>query len=124
MPRATASVEETTRVELKTCPGGFVELRKMTYGQILHRRSMSANMKIETGGKGKDLAGELALMNRKVTEYEFANCIVTHNLEDETGRTLDFNNPRDIEKLDPKVGAEIDQAITEMNQPPDDEGNS
>lgn len=124
MPRATVNQEETERVELKTCPEGFVILRRMTYGQLLHRRSMAMHVKVE-GGKGRDAVMGMALANSKVTEFEFATCIVEHNLEDEHGTNLNFTVPTNINKLDPRIGEEIDANISRMNNfEDDDEGNS
>ena len=53
MPRATVDVTSTTRFELESLPkteddeAGFVELRKLSYGQILERRDMGAKIAVE-----------------------------------------------------------------------------
>jgi hypothetical protein len=122
MPQATVDVESTQKFDLKTLPEGFVVLRRMSYGQILQRRMFT---KLEVGGSGKsgDFRGELAMANRKVTEFEFANCIVDHNLEDAGGRKLNLNLPADFNQLDPKIGQEIEGYITEMNNFEADEEN-
>jgi len=120
MPRATANTKETVRKELKTLPEGWVELRRLEYGEFLSRRQMSSAMKI-SGGKGNEFMGEMDLANQAAIEFEFAHCIVDHNLEDENGRQLDFRKPRDIKRLDPKIGQEIGEYIDEMNQLLDDE---
>lgn len=125
MPNATSESLENEKIDLKTLPGGYVELRPMTYGQVLKRRAMAMNMRF--GGKGKnDFEGEMALANQKVTEFEFASCIVSHNLEDADGRLLNLASPVDIAKLNPRVGSEIDTHISRMNNFEDDdsEGNS
>jgi hypothetical protein len=125
MPKATAASLDNEKISLKTLEGGFVELRRMTYGQLLKRRSMAMNMKF--GGRGKnDFEGEMALANQKVTEFEFASCIVDHNLEDDNGNLLNLANPVDIAKLDPRIGSEIDTNISRMNNFEDDDetGNS
>jgi hypothetical protein len=124
MPRATAQVAETTRHELKTCPGGFVELRRMTYGQVVERRAL---MKLSvTAKKGqKDLAGEMAMANAAITQYEFRHCIVDHNLEDDNGQKLNLSSSVGFSSLDPRIGQEIEKRIGEMNnfEEEDDEGN-
>jgi hypothetical protein len=122
MPKATVDVESTQKYELKTCPEGFVVLRRMSYGQILQRRMFT---KLEVGGSGgKDFRGELAMANAKITEFEYAKCIVDHNLEDASGRKLDLTRAADFNQLDPKIGQEIEGYITEMNNFEADEENS
>lgn len=124
MPRATTNTTETTRFELKTLPGeegedaGFVELRKLTYGQILERRDMSAKMAIENIGSGKseDMKVTTELVQMMVTQFEFRNCLVDHNLEDENGNKLNLGDPKVFAKLDPQVGQEISGYIDDMNQ--------
>lgn len=123
MPMATVDVESTQKHELKTCPDGFVVLRRLSYGQILQRRMFT---KLEIGGDGrsKDFRGEMAMANAKVTEFEFQRCIVDHNLEDATGRKLDLTKAADFNQLDPKIGQEIEGYITEMNSFEEEEGDS
>lgn len=126
MPRATRSVD-TERVELKSCPGGFVELRQMSYGEFLKRREMAAQMEIESS-KGKTRQDEarsiISMMARQTSEFEFKSCIVDHNLEDDNGNELDFSKSATIDILDPRVGEEINTHIERMNQfTEDDEGN-
>jgi len=125
MPRATVDVSSTTRFPLETCPGdgteepGYVELRKLSYGQVLARRDMGAKMAVEgMGGRSsrvEDMKVTTEMIQQKVTEYEFKHAIAGHNLTDHTGRKLNFGNPRDIEALDPRVGAEIAKLIDDMN---------
>ena len=126
MPRATINTAETTRFELKSLPktdedeGGFVELRKLSYGQILERRDMGAKIAIEglgdTRSKEEDLKVTTEMIQKAVTEFEFKQCIVSHNLEDENGTILNFSNPNTVHALDPQVGQEISELIDEMNQ--------
>jgi hypothetical protein len=116
MPVATA---DTTSKDLKSCPGGYVELRRLTYGQMLERRSFAANMSVPMGngkrGAKQDLEGTMKLMDARTTLYEFSHCIVDHNLTDENERKLVLSQESDIRKLDPKVGEEIDSYISELN---------
>ncbi len=126
MPRATINTAETTRSELTSLPktdedeGGFVELRKLSYGQILERRDMGAKIAIEglgdTRSKEEDLKVTTEMIQKAVTEFEFKQCIVSHNLEDENGTILNFSNPNTVHALDPQVGQEISELIDEMNQ--------
>ena len=115
MPRATADTQKTDTFELKSCEGGYVTLRRLEYGEFLSRRQMSSSMKI-AAGKDKQFMGEMDLANQAAIEFEYAHCIVDHNLEDENGKKLDFKKPRDFKRLDPRIGQEISQYIDEMNQ--------
>lgn len=117
MPRATTTGQETERHELKTCPGGWVELRRLTYGESLKRRQLSSIMRVE-GGKDKNaaLAGVIEASNARVTEFEFGSCIVDHNLEDDDGNKLNFKNVAHIHMLDPRIGDEIGQHIDRMHE--------
>jgi hypothetical protein len=130
MPKATVS-QETKRVNLKSCPGGFVELRQLSYYEMMHRRDIAAKMyteqKVQTrrgksGSRGRQdenmetMRAQLEVMNVAIMEFEFSKCIEHHNLEDNDGNLLDFSNPLSFEILDPKVGAEIGRHIDELNQ--------
>lgn len=124
MPKATVS-QESVRRELRTLPGGFITLRTLSFHEMNMRQEMAARMYQETkvtGGKAQKqkqeetVRGYFELMNVAVTEYEFRNCIVDHNLEDENGELIDFTRPMQAWRLDPKIGQEIGQYIDELNQ--------
>lgn len=117
MPKATANTEETERKELKSCPGGFVVLRRMTYGQFVARRELT---KLSVSGQKKDFKGELAMASAAVSRFEFEHCIVDHNLEDADGRKLNLHGD-DFGRLDPRIGQEIEGYIGEMNNFADDD---
>src|SRR3954471_11554641 len=77
MPVAVATTE-TEHHELKSLPGGFVLVRKLTYGEVLQRRSM---MKMQIEGQGtKDARAEIEMLNRNATVFDFQRCVVDHNL--------------------------------------------
>jgi hypothetical protein len=122
MPQATVDVESTQKFDLKTLPEGFIVLRRMSYGQILQRR-MFTKLEVSSEGKSKDFRGEMAMANRRVTEFEFQHCVVDHNLEDGSGRKLDLTRAADFNQLDPKIGQEIEKYISEMNNFEEDEEN-
>lgn len=126
MPRATVDMTTTERHDLKSLPEAFVELRRMSYGQKLKRQQMVSSMRFSSQGKSKDFAGEMDLVNAKVAEFEFAQCIADHNLEDDKGRKLDFHQPRNVHSLHPRVGDEISELIGKMNNfdEEDDEDSS
>ncbi len=126
MPRATIDTQATTRFDLKSLPkteeaeGGFIELRKLSYGQILERRDMGAKIAIEGLGDSRareeDLKVTTEMIQKAVTEFEFGLAVVSHNLEDEHGILLNFTNPSNVWSLDPIVGQEISSLIDDMNQ--------
>jgi hypothetical protein len=125
MPRATIDAEARQRFDLETLPGGdgeedgWVELRSLDYGQMLQRRDMAAKMAVEApdgqGGNPMDRA-TIEIIQRKVTEFEFATCVTDHNLEDANGQKLNFKFPQSVASLQPVVGAEISKLIDGMNQ--------
>jgi hypothetical protein len=121
MPRATVS-QEHVRHELKSCPGGYVVLRQLPYGQVLVRRDGASQLVLEQQQKGQTDGRMLVeTMQTWAREFEFKNCIVEHNLEDDHDVLLDFNNPLAIRFLDPRVGKEIEALIDELNGESDDE---
>jgi len=121
MPRATVNTQNTQHHDLKSLEGGYVVLRSLTYGQIVQRRAM-LTLSVEGSGKAnKDFRGEMAMANEQITRFEFAHAIVEHNLEDESGRTLDLSRPVDFDALDPRVGQEIEELISDMNNFDDEE---
>lgn len=123
MPRATVNINETQRFDLKTCPEGYVTLRRLSYGQKLQRQAMAGRMKFTASG-GKDFEGEMALAQEQVSLFEFANCIVDHNLTDEDDKPLDFKNPLHVKMIEGRIGEEIDSYISKMNNFEEDQGNS
>jgi hypothetical protein len=114
MPKAVATTE-TEHHELRTLPGGYVEVRRLSYGEVLQRRSM---MKMQIEGQGqKDARAEIEMMNRHATEFDFARCIIDHNLyaDDAETRKLNLGSRADLEMLDPRVGQEIEQILDQRN---------
>lgn len=136
MPRATIDREETFHYDLKTLPsqngdkGGYVELRRMSYHQMMQRRDIAAKIGWEerrTTGRQSNKRGEetikamMEVMNVATMEYEFKHSIVSHNLEDSNGNLLNFENPESFRNLDPKIGAEIGKYIDDLNQEIDED---
>lgn len=118
MPRATVSTD-TTHKDLTTCPGGYVELRQLPFGQMLTRRDKASRMiqEIDPKAKESDIARvQVDILNEWGRRYDFKHCIADHNLEDENGIKLDFSNALAIDILDPRIGQEIERYIDELNQ--------
>lgn len=118
MPRAT--VDRTThRVDLKSCPGGYVDLRQLSFGEMLSRRDRNLRylQELRPNAKPTDVSKvQIDVLNQVSREFDFKNCIVDHNLENEDGQKLDFGNPMTLQALDPKIAAEIERAIDDLNQ--------
>lgn len=114
MPRATVS-DEVKRFDLKSCEGGWVDLKRLTYGQYLERRDMATKMTAVTGAT-RDIETEIKMMQEKTVQYEFKHCIIDHNLEDENSNILDMSSPLVIRMLDPRIGEEIAKLIDSLNQ--------
>lgn len=126
MPVATVDINATKKFQLKTCDGGEVTLKRMSYGESVQRRAMMKLSFDASGGKN-DFKGEMAMASVDIQRYEFQCCIVDHNLTDANDRPLDLTNVRDMSILDPRVGQEIETYISKMNdfdEGADEEGNS
>lgn len=115
MPRATANLDPEDKTELKTCPGGYVTLKRLTYGQKLDRMRYAGKLSVEMRKGQKNTRGEMDLLQKASTVYDFKLCIVDHNLEDENGNKLNLHIERDIDRLDPKIGEEISELIDQLN---------
>ena len=80
-------------------------------------------MMVESQGRQtQGFKGEMVMANQAVTQFEFTHCIVSHNLENDNGELLDFRSQQALQVLDPKIGQEISEYITEMHE--FDSGNS
>lgn len=118
MPVATR-MTETVRRELRSCPpDGFVVLRQLSYDQMLERRDGASQILMGQGVRdGATPQMAVKILNKWSNAYTFPRCIVEHNLTDAQGNPLDFSHPEQVfQTLDPKVGAEIEAYIDELNQ--------
>jgi hypothetical protein len=114
MVQATVS-NLSEHFELKSLPGGWVELKRMSYGQKLTRAQDTTKMSILMKRGQKDAEGALQTMQMNAATIDFRNCVTDHNLEDPNGNKLDFKNPMHVTTLDPRVGEEIATLIDKMN---------
>lgn len=112
MPRATVA-RTTERFDLKSCPEGYVIIRRMTYGEKLARTDQMMNM--STSSKSDDNEMHIRMMTRSVALQDFANLVIEHNLTDENDKTLDFRIAQHVLNLDPVIGDEIGQYIDRIN---------
>lgn len=110
MPKATVSTQPQT-FELKSLPEGWVQLRRMSYGERLHRQDMAMAMSMSADQRTKTAEMNVTPAQTKVAQFELATCVVDHNLEDEQGRKLNFSNALDCAQLDGRIGEEIAELI-------------
>ena len=117
MPVGTRKAE-TVRHDLKSLPGAYVELRQLSYDEMLERRDGATQILMERGIRNADSQQmNVKVLNRWSNQYSFPRCIVGHNITDEDGNPLDFKNPeKTFRELDPKIGAEIESLIDKLNQ--------
>lgn len=119
MAKATVTLEVIKRDIKNAPPDGFVELKPLDYGSSLQKRDMASRMTLEAQRRGASGDGSKMIIDtyqRNSRFYEFSRCIVDHNLEDENGSKLNFSDIKTLDKLDPKVGEEIERYLDELNQ--------
>jgi len=87
----------------------------MSYGERLHRQDMAMQMSMEADQRKKTAQMNVTPAQTAVAQFELKTCVMDHNLEDETGRKLDFKNPLDCAQLDGRVGEEIADLIDTMH---------
>lgn len=114
MPKATVSVEPE-EFSLKSCEGGWVKLRRMSYGERLHRSDIAMTMSMQQDNRAKTGKMEIKQAQTSVGKFEFATCIVDHNLEKDDGAPLNFKNDLDFALLDGRIGEEISAKIEDMH---------
>ncbi len=124
MPIATIPTQGK-RFPLKSLEGAFVVLRPLAHGQKLERRELSTKQSMTQQGKGRKSSTkiDIDLIQRGAFEFELQHCLVDHNLEEEVGEgdskkvvKLDFkNDPSAIDRLDPRVGEEIETLLGKLN---------
>jgi hypothetical protein len=119
MPKATVSTDATT-YELKSLPGGYVKIRALSYGKKKERADLAGRMYSSLperpGMKSKD-DNKLFMeaVNRASTHFDFSNCVVEHNLENDDGSMLNFQLEGTLDILDPRVGGEIENLLARIN---------
>lgn len=96
------------RYSLESVDGGWVVIRRLKHGESTER--LDEILEFRRGAEpGVNLR---VFSNWKARAYDFAHCIVDHNLGDaETGMKLDFSKPEDIADLDENIGDEIQGLI-------------
>jgi hypothetical protein len=130
MPVAVVDPEAYERRDLKSLEGAYIMVRPLPHGLVLRRRDKQSKMFVEsnmgTQGHRKPQSEvgnrlEIETMNEWATAYDYQYCIGDHNLEDRSGNKLDLGSQLVLQTLDPKVGAEIDTILSELNDFTEDE---
>lgn len=140
MPVATIDPNETERFELQSAPAdpnipddenGYIVVRPLPYGMKLTRQDRAVTMKMQMAnprnrGRGRNQReestdAEIITSSEWSTAYDYANCIIDHNLTDRNGMKLDFSNPLSIKMLNPKIGSEIEDILNKVNGEDDEE---
>src|SRR5215831_16323180 len=114
MPRATVSTEPQN-FDLRSCPGGWVKLRRMSYGERLHRQDIAMQMSMEADQRKKTAQMSVTPTQTQVAAFELATCVIDHNLEDEQGNKLNFKDATSYQLLDGRIGEEISGYIDAMH---------
>jgi hypothetical protein len=118
-----AVTKTTEHCELKTVPGGYVVVRRLSHGEKQERRTFGSKMEMQASSR-KDLRAEIDMFNAQAENYDLAKCVVEHNLtymEDGNEVPLDFKNPSHLRMIDGIVIEEIGTLIDKINNFEDDE---
>jgi hypothetical protein len=116
MPIGTSDNVDSERYELKTAPpDGYVVIRRLSYGESIKRDAISTKFAVGGSKNSKDFVGDIKIDQEAIAQFDFAHCVVEHNITDKTGRLLNFRNPGDLALLDRRIGKEIGDLIDEMN---------
>lgn len=122
MPVAVLRKQDNPRRELKTAPpDGYVVVRRMSYGESLAREAIATKFTVGGDANSKEFSGDIKIDQERVALFDFATCIVEHNLTDENERLLNFKDPKDVKLLDKEIGREIGELIDEVNNTDTDE---
>jgi hypothetical protein len=88
----------------------------MSFGELLASQGMSFQVQMKASQSSGDPDVGVNITQATVMEYQFKTCIAEHNLENETGQLLNFqNSPKDVHTLDPRIGGEIANIIEKMH---------
>lgn len=114
MPVAVVN-EEPVRYDLKSCPEGYVLIKRMSYGEKLERRKWTSKMEVLAERGSNSAKSTIELFKEEQELYDFAHCIAEHNLTDADGRPLLFSNPMDVKRLAGRIAEEIGTYIDKEN---------
>jgi hypothetical protein len=130
MPVVTVDPNEYERFELKSAPpDGYIMVRPLPYGMRLTMRDKAFKQRMvqQIPKKGKrveqqdEIPVELLSDNVWATNFELGYCIGDHNLQTRDEQLIDFSKPFALQLLNPKVGAEIEKIMLDVNADEEDE---
>jgi hypothetical protein len=87
----------------------------MSYGERLHRQDIAMQMSMSADQRSRTASMSVTPTQTQVAAFELQTCVVEHNLEDESGRLLNFSIPTDCQLLDGRIGEEISSLIDTMH---------
>lgn len=102
---------------LSAPPDGYVQVRRMNYGEKLLRTNMATKLLMNTSKDAKDFQGEIDMQTEEIAYWDFANLIVDHNITDANGSPLNFKNKAHVRMLTEAIGEEIGKAIDDWQTP-------
>ena len=124
------------RYDLKTAPpDGYVDLRRLPYDEILKRREMATTLSMEQSPGARRNSRQdrkapqddtpskigIELVQLATREFEFAACIVDHNLTIE-GVKVDFSRPKmAFKSVSPEILTEIELILSDLNLETDED---
>jgi len=113
------------KVEGPNGEAGYVNIRRLTFGEKQTRRSINSKMTVKASKGKKDVDTVIDAFNEKTDFFDFANCIVSHNLQAADGSPLDFRNVAHVQSLAGNVAEEISTYIDQVNnfEADEDAGN-
>jgi hypothetical protein len=114
IPRATVSLVPQT-FDFKTCPGGWVKLRRMSYGELMNSQDLAYQVQMKQNEDTNDPEASLTLSRMVVEEFQIRTCVLDHNLEDDRGRKLNFASPQDVHSLDANIGQELSGMVADIH---------
>jgi hypothetical protein len=88
----------------------------MTYGELMASQDMMYQIQMkadEAGSDNPELGVDIS--RAAIMEFQIRTCVTEHNLQDDSGRILDFKNAADVRVLDSNIGQEIAERIDEMH---------
>jgi hypothetical protein len=120
MPVAVV-MDEPEHHDLKSLSGGYVKIRRMTYGEKLTSRGFNSKMTMRSQRGQKNVESELKVFDANQELFSFAHCITEHNLEDKDGRPLNLTMEADVRKIRSDIAEEITTLMDKLNNFEDEE---
>lgn len=110
--------DDPIRYDLKTVPGGYVKLKRLSYGDKMRRleKTMKQSMVQKKGQKEQRVDVDLTITQAKISDFN--KCVVEHNLtyiRNGQEVPLNFQGSDILDLINGRVAEEIDGYIDELN---------